>query len=268
MSHANFRLIVDEPASGPWNMAVDEALLEAAVAGSDATLRLYQWNEPTLSLGYFQRYNDRTSHAASRECAVVRRQSGGGAILHDRELTYSLTLPPGHRLGRDATVLYNAVHKVFIAVLEPQLSAAAAESWRLALNGIDSKLAPSEEPFLCFQRRACGDLLLESRKIAATNSAPQAYKILGSAQRRHRGAILQHGSLLVSTSPAAPELAGWQELTGVMLPLDTLIAGVVRQSSGAFGLELQPAELPVAVHDAAREIERNKYSSRSWTARR
>ena len=71
-------------------MAVDEALLIDAAENGVATLRFYQWSEPTLSLGYFQRYDDRDQHAASRECAVVRRQTGGGAILHDRELTYSL----------------------------------------------------------------------------------------------------------------------------------------------------------------------------------
>jgi lipoate-protein ligase A len=249
-------------------MAVDEALLEAAVAGGDATLRLYQWNQPTLSLGYFQHYNDRNQHIASRECAIVRRQSGGGAILHDRELTYSLSLPPRHPLSRNATALYNAVHNLFIAVLAPRLGPKASEQFRLALNEVDSKLRPNEEPFLCFQRRARGDLLLESKKNTATNSAPQTYKVLGSAQRRHRGAILQHGSFLVSRSSAAPELAGWQDLTGVQFVLDELMADWVRQFCHLSSANMQPEELPESIRSAAREIERNKYSSRSWTARR
>ena len=80
-------------------MGVDEALLMDAVENGVATLRFYQWSEPTLSLGYFQRYADREQHTASRNCAVVRRQTGGGAILHDRELTYSLALPANHRIG-------------------------------------------------------------------------------------------------------------------------------------------------------------------------
>ncbi len=158
-------------------------------------------------------------------------------------------------------------------------SAAAADAnglqlWRALhatcaqIPALCSKHRPSEEPFLCFQRRARGDLLLESRKIAATNSAPQSYKILGSAQRRHRGAILQHGSFLVARSPAAPELAGWQDLSGTALPIDGLTADLLRQFAGLFGADLQPEELPESVRSAAREIERNKYSSRSWTARR
>jgi lipoate-protein ligase A len=267
MSHTDFRLLVDEPASGPWNMGVDEALLEAAIAGSDATLRLYQWSEPTLSLGYFQRYDDRESHTASRDCAIVRRQSGGGAIMHDHELTYSLTLPPGHPLGRDATALYTAMHNVFIELLSPQLLA-QAPPWQLALNTADLALPPSAEPFLCFQRRAIGDLILQSSEINATNSATCTYKLLGSAQRRHRGAILQHGSFLVSRSSAAPELPGWQDLTGIPLAVADLASGLVRQFCGKFGVDLAPSELSAATRGRARQIEQEKYSSRSWTARR
>ncbi|MEX2093810.1 MAG: hypothetical protein WD971_14085 [Pirellulales bacterium] len=263
------RLIVDPPAPGAWNMAVDEALLAAAIDGDFATLRLYQWIEPTLSLGYFQHLDDRQQHSASIGCAIVRRQSGGGAILHDRELTYSLTLPPGHPLTRDATALYTAVHNAFIALLAPRLESAQESKWRLALNGKVSRLDQSDEPFLCFQRRACGDLLLVAHDdLVKPAPGLPAYKILGSAQRRHRGAILQHGSLLIARSPAAPELPGWRELTGDLLPLDELGADVVRQFFDLLGVDTTPTELPAAIRDAARHIEQDKYSSRSWTARR
>src|SRR3954447_24341632 len=96
----NCRLIIDPRAPGPHNMAVDEALLIDAAEHNTAALRFYSWNEPTLSLGYFQNYADRHQHAASLACAVVRRQPGGGAILHDRELTYSLALPTNHPLTK------------------------------------------------------------------------------------------------------------------------------------------------------------------------
>jgi len=268
MSLPACRLIVDPPAAGSWNMSVDEALLSAAVEGNVTTLRFYQWDEPTLSLGYFQRYDDRQQHAASSACAIVRRQSGGGAILHDRELTYSLTLPPGHPLTRDATVLYTAVHHAFVHWLTSRLASANVSRWRLSLNRQPSRLAPSEEPFLCFQRRACGDLLLESQDSSAANSAPQAFKILGSAQRRHRGAILQHGSLLISQSPAAPELPGWRELTGEPLAIDQLVEGMGREFVQLLDIDAAATRPPPAVLDAARSIEQNRYLSRSWTARR
>ena len=88
---AEARLILDPPADGLWNMALDEALLELAGESGIPTLRLYRWQPATLSLGYFQPYQDRESHPPSTTCPVVRRSSGGGAILHDRELTYSFT---------------------------------------------------------------------------------------------------------------------------------------------------------------------------------
>lgn len=263
------RLIVDPPQSGTRNMAVDEALLDAAVADGIATLRLYQWNEPTLSLGYFQQYADRDTHVASRGCAVVRRQSGGGAILHDRELTYGLTLPPAHPLTRDTTALYNAVHRAFVELLASRLTQLNADG-QLELNPCTSPLSSNEEPFLCFQRRACGDLLFVKRITtpAATNSAPRSYKILGSAQRRHRGAILQHGSLLLAASPAAPELPGWLELTGDTLRPSEVVPGLVRQVVTLLSLDENPVELPAAIEIAATAIESDRYSSRSWTARR
>ena len=72
------RLLIDPPAAGAWNMAVDEALLESAAIAGVATLRFYQWSEPTLSLGYFQAAADREQHAASRDCPLVRRPAAAG----------------------------------------------------------------------------------------------------------------------------------------------------------------------------------------------
>src|SRR6185295_18138238 len=100
------RLLIDPPGGGAWNMAVDEALLETAATTGQATLRFYQWQEPTLSLGYFQSVADRQQHAASLDCPVVRRASGGGAILPDRELTYSVALPQPVA----SSALYDACH--------------------------------------------------------------------------------------------------------------------------------------------------------------
>ena len=112
-----FRLLLDPPAPGAWNMAVDETLLEAAAAEGQCTLRFYQWAEPTLSLGYFQPYADRDRHAASRRCAVVRRASGGGAILHDFDVTYSLAVHDRHPLAIDRLRTYQVVHRALIEVL-------------------------------------------------------------------------------------------------------------------------------------------------------
>jgi lipoate-protein ligase A len=191
------RLLIHGPSAGAWNMAVDQALLETADAERIATLRFYEWVEPTLSLGYFQPAADRHQHLASLECPLVRRSSGGGAILHDRELTYSFTMPIERQSAADAARLSMSIHESLTTALE-----------RL---GISAQLCQNtgprnaEQPFLCFARRAVGDLLVNDCKIA------------GSAQRRRRGAIVQHGSVLLASSSFAPELPGLLELTGQVI---------------------------------------------------
>lgn len=114
-------LLVDPPQDGLTNMAMDEALLSLAAVGQlGPTLRFYGWSPATLSLGYFQRRADRAQHAPSAGCAMVRRASGGGAILHDRELTYSLVLPAGHSLAAQPKPLYRAVHQSLVDLLAEQ----------------------------------------------------------------------------------------------------------------------------------------------------
>ena len=193
-------------------MAFDEALLEEAAAERVATLRFYEWAEPTLSLGYFQAAADRGKHPASLDCPLVRRSSGGGAILHDRELTYSVTWPVERQLGAEADRLSAAIHEALIAALA-ELGVTA----RLCEQSSGAEIG--EQPFLCFARRAVGDLLVGRSKIA------------GSAQRRRRGAILQHGSVLLASSPFAPELPGLVELTGRAI-LPESLAEVFQQALG------------------------------------
>jgi len=189
------RLIVDEPASGSWNMAVDAAILEALSLDSVPTLRFYRWARPTLSLGYFQTLGDRSRHRESQGIDVVRRATGGGAIVHDRELTYSLTIPtPSQRTGA-VSWLYQGVHECVIAALE-------SSGLHAHRHGRASSLARESEPFLCFQRRTDEDLIVSG------------YKVLGSAQRRRMSGVLQHGSLLLQASPFAPQLPGLVELSG------------------------------------------------------
>ena len=270
---ADVRLIIDPPSPGPWNMAVDEVLLQDAVDNGHAALRFYQWSEPTLSLGYFQRYEDRNQHAASRASAVVRRQSGGGAILHDRELTYSLILPPSHPFTSRTAELYESVHRAFIAVLTDNQTVDARLN-ALRIRGTESSSTTSDEPFLCFQRKSPGDVVLVARNdqsensLAPARSSPQIVKVLGSAQRRHRGAILQHGSLLIETSPAAPELPGLSDLNGREIHIQQLISSVCQQLTATAGLEFTAYRLSKELESKAHELATNKYGSEAWTNRR
>src|SRR5438094_5754355 len=105
-SMSNWRVVFDPAANGAWNMAVDEVLLDGVAAGSaPPTLRFYTWSPACLSLGYFQPFSVvNLEGCRGLGVDVVRRPTGGRAILHDRELTYSLALPASV-LGRDAGIL-------------------------------------------------------------------------------------------------------------------------------------------------------------------
>lgn len=242
------RLIVDDPRPGDWNMAVDEALLESTATGGTAVLRIYRWAPATLSLGYFQRHTDRSQHSASQACPLVRRQTGGGAILHDRELTYSICLPADHTLAHDSHALYCSLHQSLIAALAEQgVDAGACEQ---------AAPEPAEPPFLCFQRRAEGDVLLSGAKIA------------GSAQRRRRGAVLQHGSLLLATSLFAPELPGIEELTPDGLDQNELVSAWIDLAGDSLNVALEPSELTQSEHLAAERIAEKTYRASDWTYRR
>jgi lipoate-protein ligase A len=224
-------------------------------------LRFYQWSEPTLSLGYFQRSADRHKHEASRHCSVVRRQTGGGAILHDRELTYSIALPARHPLARQAQDLYAAVHDAFIATIHTLLPSSPPR-WMLIRREKLSILPAADDPFLCFQRQAPGDVLLVPEGTAGP------WKILGSAQRRHRGAVLQHGSLLLERSPAAPELPGLRDLTGVALEPRQLAVAASDHLAAALNLRLADSLFPPESQSIAAELANRKYGGLAWTNRR
>lgn len=192
------RVILEaEPNSGDWNMAADETLLETAIAADIATLRWYTWRQPTLSLGYFQKSSDLDDDARLRQLPVVRRLSGGGAIIHDDELTYSVAIPASQRLFEQPHELYDIVHQAVCQGL-------AGIGFFVKCRGITFKRRG--EPLLCFQRKDAHDVTL------------QGYKVLGSAQRRRRGAILQHGSLIRRASPWANHLPGLVDLQPLPLP--------------------------------------------------
>lgn len=240
MSVPPCRLLIDPvPADGAWNMALDEALLESALLESVATVRLYQWSLPTLSLGYFQSLDQFKSCVRWRGLPMVRRLSGGGAILHDQELTYSLSIPPGERAAGDPRKLYELAHAVFIQALQSM--------------GRNAKLRGSTElergdAFLCFARGDDFDVVCGSDKI------------LGSAQRRRKGAILQHGSLILRRSEFAPEIPGLLDLGTSPVPLQSLIETVGAGLCRLIGDHSLIGKLTVSEHKRAENLRDLRYS--------
>ena len=150
------RVIIDSPAGGAWNMAVDHALLETANDTGRISIRFYDWATPTLSLGYFQKHLERIGHSPSQVCPTIRRSTGGGAILHDQEITYSLCIPSTNRWSTRNEQLYVMMHELILKLLgdlgiEAQL--------------FDGTPGPeNKDAFLCFQRRTHGDIVLAGQK--------------------------------------------------------------------------------------------------------
>ncbi|HJQ19569.1 MAG TPA: lipoate--protein ligase family protein [Gemmatimonadaceae bacterium] len=167
---------VSPPADAAWNMALDEALMRRAARSGQAVLRVYGWTQPTLSLGRNQRARDCYDLEAARVAGVgfVRRPTGGRALLHDREITYSVTLPADS--AHAAREAYHFINTVLVDGLRSL--------------GVPAQLSTGSTALLPGVR-PCFDVPAE-REIAVG-----ARKLVGSAQWRHAGALLQHGSILI-----------------------------------------------------------------------
>ncbi|HVX41232.1 MAG TPA: lipoate--protein ligase family protein [Gemmatimonadaceae bacterium] len=177
MDRPHWRLIVTPPATGAENMAVDEALMEHTRATDEWVLRVYSWSVPTVSFGRNQtaagRYDLR--EIRTRGYGVVRRPTGGRAILHDREITYCITAPVA--AAGDLRQSYDRINHVVLDGLR-----------RLGVGAVIARpTARSASPGIapCFHEPSAGELTLDGRKLA------------GSAQWRSEGVLLQHGSILV-----------------------------------------------------------------------
>ena len=226
-------------------MAIDQSLLETTARTGQGVLRFYRWAPATLSIGYFQKLADRQLHTASQSCPIVRRASGGGAIVHDDELTYSFCMATKGSIARADTGLYDLVHAAICrALAEQQIETTLYDA------PVDSAPKASQaDPFLCFQRRAVGDIICDGAKVG------------GSAQRRLKNSLIQHGSLLLSQSSNAPELPGLKELSGIEVDVDQLQNRLTSLLSEGLGLEFVDGELSAEEVERAKEIEAEKFGA-------
>ena len=186
-----WRLLIDGSASGPFNMGVDEALLETAVRDGRPSVRFYSWQGPWLSLGYGQR-RDADREDERLPVGVVRRSTGGRAVLHGCDLTYSVTAP-AHLLPDGLQATYALISTAIAAALShlgvPVSRVAHSVEPGGPVDSIESPIAPSDSTFDCFAVSATDELCVGGRKL------------VGSAQRRATGGVLQHGSIRLTTDP-------------------------------------------------------------------
>jgi lipoyl(octanoyl) transferase len=234
-------------APGPEQMARDEALLHAAAESGAATFRFYRWSHTTLSLGYFQPMQDRLVDERIASLPWVRRSSGGAAILHDpiHELTYSFALPSGLRWPHDGGNAICEFHYLIRDVLQE-----FHVKTRTVLCGEEKKLGN----VLCFLHQTPGDLILDGAKV------------VGSAQRKLRGAFLQHGTILLSQ--AIPQLPGIRELSGVTMPVTEFTADLTQRFAKALNCEMKADGWTADENELAGRIAREKYFATEWNERR
>lgn len=238
-------------------MAADEVLADEAARLGSPLVRVYGWSTATVSLGAFQPLAEAASCAAIAGLPLVRRPSGGGAILHGTDLTYAIAVPKAHPWGRTPQTLYDALHGAMAEVL-----ADLGLTARLHVAGDDD---PPADSFLCFDRRSPGDLV----GPAAGPAAPP--KIMGSAQRRLGASVLQHGSLLLTSNrfvgprhPGVVELAGRADLSAesIVAPWLTRVADLLD-----IPVDRQPGSFTTGREPQVKE-RAGRFRDPRWTGRR
>ena len=275
-----WRILVDPPASGPTNMAVDHALAACSSSG-EAVLRIYRWSRPTVSFGRNEPASDHYDPAAGHNAGIefVRRPTGGRAVLHDRELTYAAVLPLTTRGGLRAT--YGLINRGLVEALCSLGVPAVMAEGRSVPAGLES--GP------CFDEPARGEVTVAGRKL------------VGSAQARLAGVILQHGSLLIGPGQerllalrsALGSDLGWtsarsrmgghggvpekdgrvqapislEEILGQAPPWYDLVQAVISGLSGVTGGDWHRGELTEPERVKSMELTK-RYASAEWTWRR
>jgi lipoyl(octanoyl) transferase len=177
------RLILDEHYEGSFNMAADLYLSEYSIRENKLVLRLYGWSTPTVSLGFHQKIGlDQSLRCHQMSLPIVRRPTGGRAVLHNRELTYCLTIPKANvKFGLNLSDLQKQIGQVFVTAAKA--IGLPAELIREGYGG--SKTFKAGGSPLCFDSTSRWEV-----KLAGS-------KWIGSAQRYYPEVILQHGSILI-----------------------------------------------------------------------
>ena len=240
-------------------MALDEALMGRARSSGESVLRVYQWAGPALSLGRNQRAAGLYDLAAARNRGVVfvRRPTGGRALLHHREITYSVTAPA--TTAASTRESYDWINRLLVDGLS-QLGVDA----RIVEGGTRAAL-PDATP--CFASPAAGELVVGGRKL------------VGSAQWRDSGAMLQHGSilieddqalaasLLIEKGPASPRPATLVELLGRAPDAGEVMSALVKALDQRCPEPASPLALDEALAADSEQL-KPRYRSDAWTWRR
>ena len=256
-----WRLLVDPSAAGARNMAIDQAVAEAVQCGAaPPTLRFYTWWPRALSLGYHQslRLVDRPL-AQHLGIDIVRRITGGGALLHGDELTYAVAVPRRHRLVRGGVrASYAALTQGLIAGLE---------ALGLTPRPGAAPIAPAEaRPDLCFSSPSTHEIWIDGCKMVA------------SAQGRVHGGVLQHGSVVLShdldlhrlTHTPLPRARppGLRDVVPRPVTVGALVQALAQGFADRLRMAPQPGTLTPEERQRSDELVAVRYARDAWLTRR
>lgn len=266
------RLIYSPPATGALNMATDQAIMEAVGEKRvPSTLRFYSWQPACLSLGYTQRLEDVDERRVlCRGWHIVRRPTGGRAILHTDEVTYSISFPQNHELvAGDIVTSYRRL--------------SAALQYGLEKLGLQSDVAPyikhhkEDLSAVCFETPSAYEITVNNKKL------------IGSAQVRRQSAVLQHGSIPLEgniaricdalhykddLARAAAKKAVRQRATtiaealGKRLSFDEVTEAMAEAFSETFDLNLESGTLSPQELLRIEQLRHETYTNDAWTQKR
>lgn len=253
----HWRIIDDSPHNAFANMAIDEAISQAVRRGaSPPTVRLYQWSRPSVSIGYFQKISDiNNAYCRDLDYPVVRRITGGTAILHEHELTYSISA------RTDLEEFRGGLLKNYVAVSNALLHALKLVNINAHINLKRGK--PLRDPS-CFRASSYGEITVESNKI------------IGSAQKRYTDGFLQQGSIMLGSDRgnSARVMRDYVKDDSSKYPHTLSIPGAdlrkaLRQGfEKTFNICFETRGLTDFESDLSNRLETDKYSSSEWTYRR
>ena len=266
-----WRLLITPPARGAWNMALDESILEHIGRGESLpTLRLYAWDPACLSLGHAQPFADvDLARLKDRGWEVVRRATGGRAILHTDELTYSV-IAPSDEPGMAGSVLesYNRLAQALLL---------AVKNLDLPVQMKEGKTDGNSTPNpVCFEVPSAYEITVDGKKL------------IGSAQARKKEGVLQHGSLpltgdlsricqalVFENEPARAEAskrllaraATVESALGHAISWEMAAQAFIHAFEAQLGLSFERGELSESESKRTDELVKEKYDHPSWTER-
>ena len=282
-----WRLLIDQPADGATNMARDAAILACHATGAARpTLRLYGWSPACLSLGRFQRAGAIDRSACARAgVAVVRRPSGGRALLHDAELTYAVIARADHALFGDQSIL--ATYRQISLALLAGLRRLGVPAELTPARRDDDQAQPADHRPTIVRDEATDrrSSVVGRRSSAACFDTPAAYeltvagrKLAGSAQTRRAGSILQHGAIpltphadrltaLLHNPPGdlGAKMIALDQAAGRGIAFDELADALIAGFQDAWGVRFARGALSDQEQREEQRLRAEKYADDRWT---